>query len=219
MKERPILFSAPMVRAILDGSKTQTRRVAPVLLPGISKDYIFAGSTEEWQIKRALQCRYGQPGDRLWVRETWQAWHKTGHEYDEWEPISVKAATASKRIDFECGPTCDAIEYKATSESTGPWTPSIHMPRWASRINLEITGVRVERLQEISEAGALSEGIERSTWEYSCEPYRNYRKPAMAPGENCSSPRTSFMTLWESINGPGSWDLNPWVWVIEFKKI
>ena len=208
MKERPILFSAPMVRAILDWRKTQTRRVVKPQPPDdiglpigvdlysptcIGKngdeypgDEIFGAYSEcgEWGVK----CPYGQPGDRLWVRETW-------------------------------GPCDGGVCYRADEDAgsvalpdDGRWTPSIHMPRWASRITLEITGVRVERLQDISEADAIAEGV-----------------PAVSSGGvtlftttgvNCfQAAKGAYAALWESINGPGSWDANPWVWVVEFRRI
>jgi hypothetical protein len=162
-------------------------------------------------------CPYGKPGDRLYVRETFgvaDSWLFGGEPTDPPRCIAYSADHAAR---------CFDPEYDVNTSDWGwenmKWKPSIHMPRWASRILLEITDVRVERLNDISEIDSLAEGIERSSWEYSCEPYRNYRKPRMAPGENCSNPRTSFMTLWESINGHNSWGANPWVWVIKFKVI
>jgi hypothetical protein len=234
MKTRPILFSAPMVRALLDGSKMQTRRVVKPQ-PRERGDITSNNGELAWQTgpghfivstmptapKSFIeQCPYGQTGDRLWVRETWQAWHKSSHEYDEWEPISVVQASASKRPDFYCGPTCDAIEYRATSKSVGPWTPSIHMPRWASRITLEITGVRVERLQDISEEDAWAEGCQRG------EPTDNggffqaeERDPSGTGYRGWDNARDWYADLWEAINGAGSWEANPWVWCISLKMV
>ena len=191
MKERPILFSGEMVRAILDGKKTQTRRVvkdlqwaeSPVKVAHIGKR---VGTPE------AL-CPYGQPGDHLWCRETW------GHNGSLNCPIHYRA---------------DEPEWK--NESLNPnakWHPSIHMPRWASRILLEIVAVRVERLQEISDSDALAEGV-------------TIREDARIAAHIAGSPETpaimEYWHLWESINGskPGkSWQDNPWVWVIEFKRV
>ena len=180
MKERPILFSAPMVRALLDGSKTQTRRI--VKLKHRAEDATVAGAFKrpEW----LSTCPYGQPGDRLWVRET----HR---------PIFGQS----------CG--LIAIDYRADSEEKGErmpdhagrpkWTPSIHMRREYSRVQLEIVAVRVERLQDISEADAQAEGVDPATCVHHF--YNGFAK------------------LWTGINGPGSWDANPWVWVVEFRRV
>jgi hypothetical protein len=209
MKERPILFSAPMVRAILDGSKTQTRRVVK------GADYFAVG----WPCKFGDPCNdahclyshadgkhltvmrspYGQPGDRVWVRETWA------------QVGSVDPGYLTYRATY---PKCLPMHMQnvpADIKDAGyKWTPSIHMPRWASRIDLEITGVRVERLQDISEADAIAEGappshrsIDRISREFG---YKDF-------------PRSWYAQLWDQINGPGSWDSNPWVWVIEIKQI
>ena len=178
MKERPILFSAPMVRALLAGTKTQTRRVIkPRHLAFFNQD--AAAMLSDWN-ERPLP--YGKPGDRLWVRETW---------HDASSSLHSCALYRADGIDLHWD----------------KWTPSIHMPRWASRITLEITSVRVERLQEISEADAQAEG-----WT---------RRPEVStdPQVHKEAARDWFMDLWESINGPGSWDANPWVWVIEFKRL
>ena len=167
MRERPILFSAPMVRAILAGTKTQTRRVC--------KGQRELSNVHDFQIDR---CPYGQLGDRLWVRETWLR-HSVNVPNDY-------LYRADHPDDGTIGP------------AHGGWKPSIHMPRWASRITLEITDVRVERLQDISARDAWAEGITPSP---DVDPYHEYRD------------------LWESINGPGSWDANPWVWAVSFKRI
>lgn len=190
MKERPILFSAPMVQALLDGSKTQTRRI----IKGGDKWPASAvratllesrGTAMAVDVKRCtygpeIKIPYGQPGDRLWVRETWL---KT----NPWGDHHTYGYRASDAAEFP-----DAV-----------WKPSIHMPRVASRINLEVTGVRVERLQDISEADAIAEGAEWGA--------------CGAPQEG--SYKAGYAQLWESINDPGSWDANPWVWVVEFKKV
>jgi hypothetical protein len=186
MKERPILFSGPMVRAILDGSKTQTRRVAKHPLAqaavrinsykGQSEfDCIFSDDTGG-----IICCPHGTPDDRLWVRETW----------------------AHERDGTGC-PDDTGVLYRATDpgwddEGTGlRWRPSIFMPRAASRILLEITDVRVQRLQEISEEDARAEGYDRSH----------------------AFPHEWFALLWERIHGPGSWHANPWVWAITFRRL
>lgn len=202
MAERPILFSAPMVRAILSGSKTQTRRIVK---SQFAQDAVpaemCAETAEGWQTighsglwwcdaagaaEDAIRCPYGIPGDRLWVREThapqadcWGAWHN-------WMGLS---RTGPKPI----------IHYAADGGDPfiERWRPSIHMPRWASRITLEVTSVRVERLQNISAADAIAEG----------------------PEPHPAGPVCAFSSLWRSINGVESWVQNPWVWVIEFKRL
>lgn len=198
MKERPILFSAPMVRAILDGSKTQTRRVVKPQ-PSPSSDTAFVGADGIWRFSHPtlrgpvsheaddVRCPYGQPGDRLWVRETFSAMgDKTQHAH----PIFYRADRP---------------------DDTGSWTPSIHMPRWASRILLEITGVRVDKLADLSKDDAMAEGIV-------IQPDGGFGL-ADSTHYNFSDSTDSFCSLWESINGAGSWFANPWVWVIEFKRV
>jgi hypothetical protein len=179
VKERQILFSAPMVRAILDGSKTQTRRAVKPQPLWIAEPSI-PFKTPDADPKGIIRCPHGQPGDRLWVRETF---------FD-----------ATKLNELR-------VLYRADDDrSRFGWTPSIYMPRWASRITLGVTGVRVERLQDISEEDALSEGVHAGSWEYE-------------NGEGTESAKESFECLWESINGIGSWESNPWVWVVEFKRV
>lgn len=182
MKERPILFSSPMVRAILECRKTQTRRVVkpqPVSVNSCGVPFFpDGGGPVDYRL-----CPYGTVGSRLWVRETWA-------------PTSVKdncvylADFRDRRGDY-WGSVASAPEDVR-------WRPSIHMPRFASRITLEITGVRVERLQEISEDDARSEGWHPEDGQGPCEWYED---------------------LWNTIHGPDSWSANPWVWVIEFRRI
>ena len=246
VKERPILFSAPMVRAILDGKKTQTRRIVnpqpaafwdePNAHAELGLNAIVNGK-DHW-----ISNRYGKRGDRLWVRET--GWAK--HDSDSDEGVHI-----------DCGPCLDVgaefhpgWQYPATPEcfdlpklehkqqlrkhegdpvpgdwwlsppdnwdgdrdymEDGIWVflpwghyskiPSIHGPRWTSRITLEVTGVRVERLHEISQEDAIAEGV-------------------LGAGGDPDRPRTEFMLLWNKINGEKSWKSNPWVWVVEFKRI
>jgi hypothetical protein len=188
MKERPILFSAPMVRALLDGMKTQTRRIAD--------DFIgFAGSGQPLTVRGGSPCEYvcpyGQPGDRLWVREAWKA-HSV---FDNVPPRDIPKTCVWYPADSGYMPGSRA-------------RPSIHMPRWASRITLEIVSVRVERLQDISEADALAEGVSDTG--------------SMITGDGAneiSGPIAEYAVLWESINGHRSWEANPWVWVVEFKRV
>lgn len=228
-KERPIIFSASMVRAILDGRKTQTRRVVkpmrsqewlsaaglqksprakPVTIDGeqwAQFAHPMAGLTvddikhDDWSPLTCIRCPYGGPGSRLWVRETWAA----PHEWDTAKPREIAVGTK--------------IYYAASANLGGQAelggliarSPRF-MPRWASRITLEITGVRVERLQAISEADAMAEGA-----------------PPSHPSIDAVSrefgyadfPRSWYAQMWDHINGHGSWDANPWVWVIEFRRI
>lgn len=213
MKERPILFSGPMVRAILEGRKTMTRRVvkpdgAHHLFPFLD---LPGNQTGEWAwcssshvVSKHIHCPYGQVGDRLWVRESFQPLFADGVE-NHWE------------TDWKTGkgyaisyPATDGIhEYlDADDNLTDACKPSIHMPRWASRILLEITAVRVERLQDISEADAQAEGA----------PFELGELERLILGAKAKY-RSGFCRLWQSINDPGSWDANPWVWVVEFKRV
>ncbi len=239
-REIPILFSAPMVRAILEGRKTQTRRIvkpqpafgerfvfekhpfAPSAMRGTPAEGMRLGPERSvWLAEDAWQnivgvlgdCRYGQPGDLLWVRETWQAWQRVSVEYDEWGPITpdVRLVPWAEWVEQHGEP--GAIEYRATSESVGPWTPSIHMPKWAARIWLEVTGVRVERLQDLSPADAIAEGIV----EHSGVDVPGYGLTDCPEKYLANDPRDAFRDLWESINGPDSWRANVWVWVVSFK--
>jgi hypothetical protein len=155
MEEYPILFSGPMVRAILEDRKTMTRRVLkpqPKVIHAIHPDASITTNCIFRKGDQRIHCPYGQPGDRLWVRETWSAW--TGGMTSCGEERDI----IKGKIDLET--QSPQIEYKATSQSEGPWRPSIFMPRWASRIRLEVTDVRVERLNEISEEDAIAEGFD-----------------------------------------------------------
>lgn len=232
-KERPILFSAPMVNAILAGDKTQTRRIAKLNASG---RVAFAG--REWHCddqNASLACPYGQPGDRLWVRETWQYYDWT----EEGEPCIRFAADNSTTwpepgTDEWSDRLADVWEVLSRDDNFNidnrardrRWRPSIHMPRWASRIMLEIVSVRVERLQDISEADAYDEGI-------TCENiivgahYANGHIEEWAdrfffdgcPDEGFEDAVDAYAALWESINGENSWAINPFVWVIEFRRL
>lgn len=189
MKERPILFSGPMVRAIMEGRKTQTRRVINPPAPFVSTD---EGLDVEWAIGN-IHCPYGVPGDRLWMRETHYV-----------QSAGYKDGSGT------------LILYRATEPNApNTWTPSIHMPRWASRITLEITDVRVQRVQEISKKDAKEEGIrylpEAHSWS-SDEEYQGLGR--------LMTPISAFAELWDSINAKKySWASNPWVWAITFRRI
>jgi len=192
MKERQILFSGPMVRAILEGHKTQTRRA---IKPQPTRENVDTVTY--------MYCHYGVPGDRLWVRETW------AHD----EPNCD---------DIHCG-NPDHIWYRANETKIvadsfagkARWHPSIHMERWASRINLEIVKVRVERLQDITKEDISAEGIKRTAGGEWLAPL------AGVPDYPWGYAHEAYAALWNDINdkrGYG-WDVNPWVWVIEFRRI
>lgn len=217
MKERPILFSAPMVHAILEGRKTQTRRK---VFNRRTTDYQSIEERDDgthwpWRETEDAQdhwypCPYGQPGDRLWVRETWQG-PLIDEELEEEFHQSPDYFKKPSFCAYRASDTLDAIN--ADGEELG-WRPSIHMPRWASRILLEVTGVRVERLQDISESDAMAEGVERVVGPTNGVVYRtgaDNRLNSLASG--------AYAMLWEQINGAGSWFENPWVWVVEFKRV
>lgn len=212
MTERPILFSGPMVRAILDGRKTQTRRVIKPQPPSIAPskiecDHIGCGEGGGFGFfddDRDYVCPYGQPGDRLWVREKWGLWHPIEKcclptfEYEDYDKETHQA-----KLD----PTY-SLRYASDGAECERWRPSIHMPRWASRITLEITGIRVERVQEISEADAMAEGVDREPGTYSAE----FKLHGYV---------SAFATLWDLINAKRGYgiDSNPWVWVVEFRRV
>lgn len=213
MKERPISFSAPMVRAILPGTKTQTRRVAKSCQNAkwqAGQCGILDPGPTRWNIGGiAVACPYGKPGDRLWVRE---AHYRFGH----WEPIKDQRTKTGRQKWKFVADTTDVRYNENAPESfrkgmhaTDPETPAWHkrlarfMPRQYSRITLEITKIRVERLNDISEADAMAEGVD---W----KPYA---------GLASRTAKKLYAELWESLNGLGSWSENHWVWVIEFKRI
>ncbi|WLH76894.1 hypothetical protein PSH81_14115 [Pseudomonas sp. FP2335] len=215
-KERPILFSAPMVRAILEGRKTVTRRAVKGFQIPTEDTAIPVGDRQRWsaigqrdprygfcvfgsteaecakELEEYAPCPYGKPGDRLWVREAWAE-------------ISVAQAPGESWVVYR---ECDN-----RTDYGGPWKPSIHMRRRDSRILLEITDVRVERLQDISEEQAKAEGVrlytdhaELGDW-WHVEGIETYS----------ADPRKSFELLWSSVGG--DWQANPWVWVVEFKRV
>lgn len=266
MKERPILFRAEMVRAILDGRKTQTRRIvklgesevlekeqrkigfefAPEQAVAGDLSWVAAlGGSKEGveQLRRCQQlsvpvrhpddtatrwddcprnriyCPYGEPGDRLWVKETHAFYSLNFEDTGKWHP-SDRDLCCHYREGLP----------SEMEQQIDKWRPSIFMPRWASRITLEITSIRVERLQDISEADSNAEGIETvSAGNFGA--WKNYRFKTSHPrrgtvltdeehrlvGYQC--PVRSYRSLWEHINGLGSWAANPWVWVIEFRRI
>lgn len=216
IKERPILMHARSIKGVLAGTKTQTRRV--VKPPrGWADKYPYIDRSvmkESWQtwwwngvhehVGVAQDCPYGQPGDRLWVREGWQAFDRERQRFAGTTAIAsaqmhVYATTVERGM-------CD-IEYRADSDPKrdfGDWRPSIHMPRWASRITLEITDVRVERVQEINYPDMRAEGA---------------LPAAICGGEQAVLQRDYFQPLWDDTNGKGAWGRNDWVWVVGFKVL
>ncbi|KRV35592.1 hypothetical protein AN460_01290 [Pseudomonas aeruginosa] len=222
-KERPILFSGPMVRVILEGRKTVTRRVMkpqPDFL-GSMVDPNTPFKTLDAGLHARITCPYGEPGDRLWVRETWTDVNMCGapalaYRADEdmrdlmEEPGFLDDRGAFNYDDPRVKPYPFACWYAELDQAR--WRPSIHMPRWASRILLEITAVRVERLQDISEEQALAEGVRG-------EPCDHARQACADIGCWGDTAKGAFGFLWESLNGEGSWAANPWVWVVEFKRV
>ena len=235
IKERGILFSPPMVRALLGGRKTQTRRAVKPKPTGTVNGMPYWG---DLGIKANLReyahppCPYGQPGDRLWVRERWRvaAWHEgepilieyedgthceeSGSDadyYGSWyERMMEQSADDCARAGLK--PDDDGIYNMNESGVVTRWRPSLFMPRWASRITLEITSVRVERVQGISEADALAEGVEQG--------WRDVQLVGGAQGVSRTTARQAYAALWDSINSKKHpWASNPWVWVIEFRKV
>jgi hypothetical protein len=223
MKERPIIFSASMVRAILEGRKTQTRR--PVKWPAWTNPSshwpplvkkLGLAFYEDGRMVKRFRCPYGQPGDRLWVRETWAHYQtvnharlsggraisevsdgRAGYRADGHESIG----DFRRHVELMGGASLEAIEINGDC-----WRPSIHMPRWASRLTLEVSGVRVERVRDISDEDVMAEGVE--------------------PDRCTDHPRgvyyTAFAPRWDAIYGkkPGQdWASNPWVWVVEFRRV
>ena len=220
MRERPIIFSGPMVRAILDGTKTQTRRVVKPQPESECGGWRWK-PRKGWDVNvdhiNASMCPYGVPGDRLWVREAWSAYswdanagwinirYPTDGKYSN--PIQLRGLKQVEWLDNFAANThhcdCDDDHFYRIR-------PSIFMPRWASRITLEITGVSVERVQDISATDALAEGIAE-----------DLRIGVMSEPTQPDDYIAAFSALWDSINAKRGfgWDSNPYVWVVEFKRV
>lgn len=234
MKERPILFSAPMVRAILEGRKTQTRRIMKVQPPDETYKFSTLCDTTAREERKHIGAHhfakydgfkqldstaffrspYGYKGDRLWVRENFAY-----VSCDENEKGALPWGTHEIYPLEDYGASHYSIRYAATEKEMdweSGWRPSIHMPRWASRITLEITNIRVERLQDISEEDAKAEGVTQfssigAEQRIACDTKNR---------SQADSPYTlAFASLWSEINGAESWNANPWVWVVEFKVV
>jgi hypothetical protein len=226
VQEKPILFSGPMVRAVMDGRKTQTRRVVKPLPswqvhsicdPSAAADpwAVWFHYPETERVGHLRNCPYGKPGDRLWVRETWNR---------------CVCAACDKALPNK-GPHGCVYRASYNGPSGQVFKPSIHMPRWASRLTLEIVSVQVERVQDISEEDAIAEGCKAEV--YTAEDVANLQISDAAPhikelgrilGPGSVPARTDFMRLWDSINskredGKYAWEKNPWVWAIEFNKL
>ncbi len=251
--ERPILFSGAMVRAILAGTKSATRRVVKPAPPAWVETFgvsIFTPNgrvsgrgvhPEHGASESFFRCPYGQRGDRLWVRETWSPDHANVYPC---YPLVYRASAGLSDSDIGEHATGCTFESSGLKHSEClhcadfRWRPSIFMPRWASRLTLEVTEVRVQRVQEISEEDARAEGARFTDYgkrvhNLSADGGRTYHKTysqkdgwsmaGAASSDQClSTARTAFANLWDSINGsrPGcSWSANPWVWCVSFKRV
>ena len=202
MKERPILMNGAMVRATLAGSKTQTRRIINPQPQMVTEKRIEPWQGDPAALRSLLaesgrKCPYGQHGEQIWVRETFAI------DDDGYVESAVYRADGM------------ALPVLPATSKPNKWRPSIHMPRWASRILLEIVLVRVERLQDISDADIEAEGIDMDALDEAQDRYDTIAKDGNASGR--ATMRTAWRELWESTGG--DWDSNPWLWVIEFKRV
>lgn len=199
VSERPIIFSGSMVRAILDGRKTQTRRIVKLSDSGRVKE---PGSPRNWHLDdpdAIKACPYGVPGDRMWVREALAV-------------VSQNLYYSADRHSVRGHVAMDTIIFKRPTDRT---VPSIYMPRWASRLTLEVVSVRVERLQEISDADCISEGMMDHEGHYF-----SADEATLLTDKGRSMVRGGYRILWDSINAKRApWESNPWVWRIEFRRV
>ncbi|MFY7514974.1 hypothetical protein ACOT19_01065 [Acinetobacter baumannii] len=229
MKERPILFNSEMVNAILEGRKTQTRRILKKQPPeNMTRHCWFSSSTSTYGFTNQpipsdkwwkINCPFGRVGDRIWVRETWAPVNLYGEIALAYKADSkvIRVEENESFLDEEGFINYDdprlekysfaAWAYDLLDGKEGVWSPSIHMPRWACRLVLEITSIRVERLNDISENDAIAEGCDNSKSEAAIQ-MGWYERPVRA-----------FSRRWEWIYGKDSWKQNPWVWVIDFNVI
>jgi hypothetical protein len=224
VKEKPILFMASMVNAILQGKKTQTRR--PVnfkkLVKGVNVRrgrLFYSTAFNSWAIEGSedadlvlVKCPYGEVGGKLWVRETWGVGTRPDPNAGWVEGIEYRADEEYLETDSQILPlrVIDVMDLpegvELDSYSSGKWRPSIFMPRWASRLTLEVLDVSIQRLQDISEEDAIAEGFEQ---------YEN----DIPGGMEFFTATTAFEQAWKSKYGAESWEANPWVWVVKFKKL
>jgi hypothetical protein len=230
MKEIPLLFSTPMVQAILQGRKTMTRRIADVPVGdhngidimdwGLSKYPYQEDGTWKYRVQTKvdesegyiLKSKYGQPGDLLWVRETWGVGSRPDPIVGSVDGFEFKADQAM--IDeIESLPIYPCDDFDFGNYDKKGWRPSIHMPKEAARIWLQVRSIRVERLQDISEEDAIAEGVEKIN--NGPFPYKHYGSDTTS----CAYAKTSFQSLWQSINGDESWEANPFIWVISFNVL
>jgi hypothetical protein len=242
MKEHPILFSAPMVRAILEGRKTQTRRI--VRLPkgaevdghGENKTALFCSRSNQPTGTSVVRCPFGSAGDRLWVRETWGDADGYYQDHENEVPFVTCYRADLSALSHTVPPKpVPAWDIKSWNWSKQKWRPSIHMPRWASRLLLDVVSVRVERLQDITEEDAKAEGVEspdteREEHDWSiCEQcggtllYAGFDANLGAIFDcdctRCDTHRKRFRNFWKRINGErADWESNPWVWRVEFHR-
>lgn len=219
MKERPILFNSQRVQALLSGQQSQTRRIMKSQLFGPGQDnhegcYGIDVLNNQLQGKRVMgmdnisyHCPYGQPGDRLWVRETWRGPVISQHHMHDYErtPSRFKSSSYCQyRAD-----TSQFSSYEDENEHVG-WQAGIHMPRWASRINLQISHVRVEKIQDISSEDVMAEGIQADS---------HFLNNFFTIHNEVLSSRDAYRRHWAEQYGGTSWEVNPWVWVIEFIRV
>lgn len=242
MKERPIIFSGPMVRALLDGRKVQTRRIVKHrhlgFIGGNGEENdpaawgFWADNIDGWAVlargmddtdlngRVSIPCPHGDVGDRLWVKETWQKFDPDVDPVDQTRlgpSCPLPGCEGSRTIHWRAAYRADG-ELSHPQHGPATWRPSLFMPRWASRILLEVTEVRVQRLQEISEADAKAEGVEPFFTRFP-EVGRDQR---LTTGELASDAehRASFAVLWDEINGDRAlWSTSPWVWAISFRRV
>ncbi|PIJ48538.1 hypothetical protein BL250_13505 [Erwinia sp. OLTSP20] len=219
MKERPILFNDQRVAALKSGMQTQTRRIMKALPLTPAQDnhagcYGIDVQRNQLQANRVramgelrYHCPYGQPGDRLWVRESWRGPLVPDHQMAAWQ-----ASPDAFRQPEYCQYRADSNQFgnnEAELTSIG-WQAAIHMPRWASRINLEITGIRVEKIQYISEQDIVAEGVQSEN---------HFLNNFFTLHHETRSPKEAYRDQWAQQYGAASWEVNPWVWVIDFKRV
>lgn len=222
--EKPILFSGPMVRAILDGRKTMTRRVVKEPIWTDPEVHNPAAPYRYGNFATTKPCPYGEAGDRLWVREAWRCGYSEAAQepYIQYREggdiVDPKSPAEHNRMAHYCTGVAGVVD-----DAKPSYRPSIHLPRWASRILLEVVSVRIESLHDISEDDAIAEGIEGGPGRWKSYEVIHEGPKKGEPHPHSTVPNrmavTSFRELWQSINGVVSWGENPFVWVVEFNDI